>query len=265
MYAKYAPRKRSKLFVAAALGLFPLSAFAGTSITEIMYDAPGADTGHEWIEVQNVGDSPIDTRSWKLSEGGVNHKIIAQRSSVLSPGEYGIIAQNATKFSSDHPGYAGALFQSAFSLNNTGETFALKDSSSDTASAVYDASTGAGGDGNTLNFIHGAWVPRAPSPGSPASGSALVPSAKPTVRVGNSQSAGKVSQKGQTETGVSSGYDSSEAPLAAAASGAQGASSGIFPWLAALGVVAMAGVGAIFFTKAPPAKRADEYTIIEDK
>ena len=58
--------KRSSLVVLVSLFALPLFAYASIEITEIMYDAPGADTGREWVEVTNTGVSPADISNYKL-------------------------------------------------------------------------------------------------------------------------------------------------------------------------------------------------------
>jgi len=98
--------------------LIPLSVKA-LVITEIMYDVPGTDTGREWIEVFNNGDSNIDPTQFKLFENSSNHvitlpEIYTNSTSYLGVGEYAVIADNPTKFIEDWPEYSGLLFDSVF-------------------------------------------------------------------------------------------------------------------------------------------------------
>src|SRR5258708_21866234 len=138
------------LFLIASLS-FPLSVSA-LSITEIMYDPEGADTGREWIEVYNDG-SAADLSKWKFFEGGTNHGLVsAQGDATIPNGGYAVIADNPQKFLLDFPSYSGALFDSSFSLKNTRETLALKDVLlAIVASVTYDPPWGAVGDGNSLH------------------------------------------------------------------------------------------------------------------
>src|SRR6185295_254581 len=124
MYAKFLKRKINYLAF-ALVAFLPLGAYASVSFTELMYDHPGADTGHEWVEIQNTGAEQLDLKNFKFFEGGVNHKLVSQNSSQLSPNAYAIIANDAKQFSFDYPTFSGPLFQSSFSLSNTGETLAL--------------------------------------------------------------------------------------------------------------------------------------------
>ena len=170
-----------RAFFAAGVVCFaltPSAVFAQVVITEIMYDLPsGSDAGREWIEVFNAGAMPVQLGTYKLFENDTNHTITAASSDdALYPGAYAVIADNPAKFKADFPAYAGELFDSAFSLSNTGETLELRDASSTRVDAVsYTSSMGASGDGNSLNRGPGSsiLVPRAPSPGRPMSSFAL--------------------------------------------------------------------------------------------
>ena len=138
------------LFICAA----PACAFAQVRFTEIMYDALGADTGHEWIEVTNRGSNSIDLSGYKLFESGVNHNLtLVQGTTTLEAGASAIITADAQKFLADYPAYTGAIFKSPFNLLNTSGGFALKDKTLAVVdSASYAAAMGAAGDGNSLHL-----------------------------------------------------------------------------------------------------------------
>ncbi len=90
-------------------------AHAQIIINEIMYDVNGSDSGREWVEVYNNGAESINFSKWKLSEGSSNHGlVVAKGSSVISPGEYAIIADNPDTFKIDWPDFPGVIFDSAF-------------------------------------------------------------------------------------------------------------------------------------------------------
>lgn len=93
-----------------------------------MYDPPGADNDHEWVEVANTGPDSVNLATYRLSEGGTNHKIVATvgTSSIAAEGN-AIIATDPAQYLADNPGFSGSIFKSSFSLSNTGETIALKD------------------------------------------------------------------------------------------------------------------------------------------
>src|SRR3989344_6805654 len=104
-----------------------LPVYASVVITEVMYDLEGADTGREWVKIQNDGVA-VDLTGWKFFEGGGNHGLTLVQGDISLPQNgFAVIADNAEKFLLDWPGFSGTLFDSVFSLSNTGETLILRD------------------------------------------------------------------------------------------------------------------------------------------
>lgn len=162
-------------FRIASFCLVPICAHAMV-FSEIYYDPKGTDTGHEFVEIYNDGDQPVDLTGWKLFEANTNHGLVLYSGNpVLGPGEYAVIADQPATIVNDFPGI-NTVFDSVFSLNNTGETIALKNQSlAITDQITYTSDQGASEDGNSLNSIDGGLVPRTPSPGAaPASNSFLL-------------------------------------------------------------------------------------------
>lgn len=148
---------------------FPLLVNAKIIINEIMYDPEGSDTSREWVEVYNSGSDDIDLTTYKLLESNVNHKITNYNEtsvSLLKPGEYAIIADNPEKFLIDFPSFKNLLFDSAFSLNNTGEVLVIINSSGNIDDNFeYSADLGAGNNGNSLQkSSSGFWIEATPTP-----------------------------------------------------------------------------------------------------
>lgn len=146
------------------------TAAAQISISEIMYDVSGSDTGREWIEITNSGSVSVTvaTSTWKFFEADTNHSLSLFQGSVVVPaGGFAVIADNPAKFLTDWPQFSGTIFDSAFSLGNTGELVAIK---SDTGTVVdefaYASSMGGAGDGNSLQKVNGAWTALTPTPGA---------------------------------------------------------------------------------------------------
>ncbi|MBL8158356.1 lamin tail domain-containing protein [bacterium] len=167
--------------IAALILMVPCLASAQVSITEIMYDLhQGSDSGREWIEVYNSGTATVDLTKWKLVESGKNHKISKTRGG-LAAGTYAIIADNPTKFAVDHPDYAGALFDSAFSLSNDGEMLFLYAPDDVLADEVgFTKEDGGSGTGDSLQRVDleaRVFSPGIPTPGAsiPESGLARTP------------------------------------------------------------------------------------------
>lgn len=172
-----------RLFVSGILlFLIPYSASASVSITEVMYDAEGADTKHEWIEVWNDG-AATDFSDWKLFEGGTNHKLsIFAGSATVPSGGYAVIADDATTFLADYPNFSGIVFDTALSgglTNGSGETLVLRNTSAvDIDTLTYDPTLGAAGDGKSLQKVGSSWQASTPTPGA-SNGSA--PESEPVI------------------------------------------------------------------------------------
>lgn len=156
-----------RIFIFITLLLFTHIASAQIVISELMYDVSGADTGREWIEVENIGYESLDFTTWKLYENEINHAIKESKGkSVLSSGDFAILADNAKKFLIDYPDFPGIIFESAFSLNNDGETIGLKDMSGNLVHQLsYTKSAGAAGNGASFQKIAGVWHAALPTPG----------------------------------------------------------------------------------------------------
>lgn len=106
----------------------PTSALADIKIVDVMYNPPGNDQGHEWIEIENTGTSTSNLTGYRLFEGGVNHKLaVAVGTSSLTAGAKAIITTDPGQYAADYPSFAGAIFKSSFSLLNSGDTIELKD------------------------------------------------------------------------------------------------------------------------------------------
>src|SRR5690606_20046225 len=132
----------------------PFCAQAEIQITEVMYDPEGSDTDREWIEVYNAGASEVSLEGWKLFENDVSHGLdVVEGSAALASGEYAIIADDARSLLDEFPSLTSAVFDSAFTLNNTGESVELRDASGTTIdSVVYVTDSGADGTGASLQL-----------------------------------------------------------------------------------------------------------------
>ena len=174
MYGKH-------IIIASILtALIPSVVSAQVVVSEVMYDLEGSDAGREWIEVYNSGSSAATLSEWKIFEGETNHSLIAYSGSeTLGSSAYAIIADNPTKFLEDHPAFTGPLFDSAFSLSNTGETLTLRcclpgqggtgDSLVNKDTVFYNPESGAAGDGNSLHrtSVTGtSFIASSPTPGT---------------------------------------------------------------------------------------------------
>jgi len=143
------------------------SALAGLEFSEIMYDLKtGSDEGREWVEVFNNSPEPVDLAKLKFFEADTNHKIIYIEGQANIPAQgYAVIASDPIKFKTDWQSFSGNLFDSTFSLSNTGEVLAVKSEDQILDQYTYSSSMGGSGDGKSLQKINGAWVASLPTPG----------------------------------------------------------------------------------------------------
>jgi hypothetical protein len=136
-----------------------------------MYDLKtGSDTGREWIEIFNNGSVPVDLSSFIFFEADTNHKLkLVQGDTKVNAQGYALIVSDYAKFKTDWAnlfGFSGTIFDSTFSLNNSGENLAIKDGDLIVDQHTYSSSAGGAGDGKSLQKINGVWVSAMPTPGA---------------------------------------------------------------------------------------------------
>lgn len=161
------------LIVASSFGL-PQAVHAQVVISEFVYDAPGSDTGAEWVELFNAGSSPIDLTKWKINDGS-NHVLNVPPknggigSITINSGAYIVLAADATFFEGQYPDIANVI-DTTLSLPNTSGTVSLIDDNGVTVDSFsYTKDEGASGDGNSLQRTSAsetAFTVSAPTPGS---------------------------------------------------------------------------------------------------
>ncbi|GEM_PF-6169362 len=61
------------LLLIPSLLVFPLTAFAGAELSQVLFDPIGTDTGLEWVKVVNSGAEQIDMSGWQLYPDGVGY------------------------------------------------------------------------------------------------------------------------------------------------------------------------------------------------
>ena len=116
-------------------GNFALADTTTLKITEVMYDFPGTDDGHEYIKIENTGTDPVDITGYKFIDGGsaTKHAINlppkngSTGSPIITSSDFLILADNAVTYLADNPSFSGSVLDSTFSLNNDGATVQLID------------------------------------------------------------------------------------------------------------------------------------------
>ena len=152
------------------LFLVPAIVHADLIISEIYYDAPGADGGAEYVELFNTGTASFDMKNFKINDGS-NHALNTPPknggigSLIIAPHAYAIVTSDAPGFLSKFSNVS-TVIDSSLSLNNTGGTIQLRNASNTiVVSASYSSSIGASGDGNSLQIVSGSFVTGPPTPG----------------------------------------------------------------------------------------------------
>jgi hypothetical protein len=136
--------------------LIPFISRAQVKITEIMYDPEGSDTKREWIEVFNAGSSDVDLSTYFFFENNIYHKLVAQSGALLESGAYAILVDSVAEVVAEYTDFMGKLFDSTFSLNNTGETVSIANSSKQILDTfTYSSDMGASNDGNSIQINDG--------------------------------------------------------------------------------------------------------------
>jgi len=138
-------------------------------INEIQYNPAGTDGGYEWIELHNNGDAVVSVEDFSLRESDKNHRITQTNESLgwsIPTNGYAIIVDNPTKFLEKHPGFPGLLFDSSFTLVNTGELVELLNPDGELIFGfMYDPQWGGDGDGSTLGLLDTQWKSTESTPG----------------------------------------------------------------------------------------------------
>lgn len=257
MYKKIAGVAMGVLCFAWALGAHALT------ISEIMYNPVGSDTGHEWIEVYNDATNSLDLTNATLVIGARAHKITSvQGSARIAPGDFAIVAAHAATFLQDNPTYGGALFHASFSLKNSGDTIALKTPQGMVGPLSYASTMGGESDGNSLNWIGADVVSRAPSPGMSVSEVSLSAPASSTTKPSAKKSGSTKKRAAAVVQEV--GVNEKVVEVATHTQQLQTASVGGFPStqsvLAFFGIIALAITGVL----AARQYAAREWSIVEE-
>jgi hypothetical protein len=128
-------------------------AFALT-ITEIMYNPEGNDTGREWIEVFNNSSETINILSgkngWRINDGK-NH--LFEENLTVYPQEIFVIVQDKSLFLKDYPNFQGKMIQANFSLKNESGKIQIFDEQKRLRAEIsYQSSCGGDGNGYSIFF-----------------------------------------------------------------------------------------------------------------
>ena len=125
------------------------SGSAEVFLNEICANEPGSSTTGEFIELVNSGTGAADLSGWTLSDSlQVRHTFAA--GTTLNPGQAIVVFGGASAIP---PGLGNAVAAStgSLSLNNSGDTVTLRDSTGGSADAFSYSSSLSGQDGVSMN------------------------------------------------------------------------------------------------------------------
>lgn len=244
-----------------------------------MYDLPGSDSGREWVEITNTGKEPINITKYKFGEGTTNHTLtIVSGNSTLLPGASAIVVDDPAAFKKDWPAFSGTLFNSAFSLLNTGEKLSIKNASSSEEDIVsYISSVGAAGDGGSLHRTNlgDGFVAALPNPGVfPGEIKAVPVVEKPAPVVKSSPASTKSKTSKTKKTSSTQTASAAEVPYATfdPSSRTEEESTPMFVWILGLVAIITLGVAGAVYARIQSMEQIvsvtplhkDEFKIIEE-
>jgi lamin tail-like protein len=110
-------RGRWPIALGSTLLFFSMASAAEPSsvvLNEVYYDAPGSDTGNEWVELLNAGGATVDLAGWKIDRGGTTFSAVFTfpDGAGIAPGAYLLVGEAAV---------SGAAFTGTFAFQNGGE------------------------------------------------------------------------------------------------------------------------------------------------
>jgi hypothetical protein len=124
------------------------------TITEIMYNPEGNDSGREWIEVFNNSSETINILSgkngWRINDGK-NH--LFEENLTVYPQEIFVIVQDKSLFLKNYPNFQGKMIQANFSLKNESGKIQIFDEQKRLRAEIsYQSSCGGYGNGYSIFF-----------------------------------------------------------------------------------------------------------------
>jgi hypothetical protein len=94
-------------------------------INEIYYNDPPDFDADDWVELYNNGTSAVDLSGWFLRDSDTSHRFELPPGSLLYPGEYLVVCQNASDFKTAYPDAADPAGDLPFGLSSQGDCIYL--------------------------------------------------------------------------------------------------------------------------------------------
>lgn len=137
--------------------IYAVYAANSLQFTEIMYNPQGSDTGREWIELSNSECENLER--YKLLENNINHNIMLYSEGAC---DYAIICDDCSRFLDDY-NVSSALYESSFTLSNTGELIAITYNGTIIDYVNYTDMDSI--EGMSIKLYDGYWTHSVPTPG----------------------------------------------------------------------------------------------------
>ena len=161
--------KKFKFLLFILLVLSPLITNSQILITEVMYNPEGDDSGREWIEAINLGESinvKTNKNGWRIFDG--KNRILKGENFIWNKNEIIIFVQNINKFLSEYPNVKNKLIEASFYLKNKEGTIKIIDENKNVlAEFSYNSNLGGNGNGYSLIYENGQIIEGRTYKGSP--------------------------------------------------------------------------------------------------
>jgi len=109
------------MYNAAKTGKAPVD---GNATTETKAQTAG---GGDWVELKNVAGDAIDISKWTFMDSKDDNAFTLPSGTQLQPGEYLVLARNATTFKARYPSVSNHVGSFGFNLSPKGEELRLLD------------------------------------------------------------------------------------------------------------------------------------------
>jgi len=251
-------------FFAVSLSV-PAYACGAITITEVMYNPAGSDTGREWIELYN-GDSEAEEleagqKGWKVNDGS-NHLLATV--TVVPPGGFVIVAANPEMFRAQYGG-GTPVIKSAINFNNTGGTISLVDTEGVLVDSVsYSKNLGGFEDGTSLHRVGTSFAPGTPNPGGAPMPGVPKKAPAPAKVVASVQKSITPKVEPQQRTELKSSTTSNTAHTAALPKALPQQGNFLWHYVLALSALVVLGVASVWYIRSEQATQPETLPSAEE-
>jgi hypothetical protein len=110
-------------------------------INEINYNSSPAKDTKDWVELFNAGNSTVNLKNWRISDGGPETGYVFPADLIFYPGMYVVVCRDAGAFRKFWPGIPYTAGDMDFGLSSSGDDINLYDAGGNLADIVTYAVT----------------------------------------------------------------------------------------------------------------------------